>query len=69
VPQVDRWPRIAVAAAQAPGGLRESVEHRFEDGDSPGQCDDGGAVEAGRNDGTHQRQRRYGGRLWRRIGM
>jgi hypothetical protein len=54
VPQVDRRPRVAVAAAQAPGGLGESVGHRFEDGNSPGRCGDGGAVEAGQNDGTRR---------------
>jgi hypothetical protein len=69
VPWVDRWPRIAAAAAQAPRGLGESVRHHFEDGDSPGRCNDGGAAEAGRNDGTHRRRRRYGGHLWRRIGL
>jgi hypothetical protein len=47
VPQVDRWPSVAAAAAQAPGGLRETVRHRFEDGDSPGRCGDGGVVEVG----------------------
>jgi hypothetical protein len=65
---VDRWPRVAVAAAQALGGLEESVGHHFKDGDSPGWCDDGGAVEVGQNDATHRRQRRYGGRLQRRKG-
>jgi hypothetical protein len=69
VPRVDRWPRIAAAAAQAPRGLGESVRHHFEDGDSSGRCNDGGAAEAGRNDGTHRRRRRYGGHLWRRIGL
>jgi hypothetical protein len=69
VPQVDRQPRVATAVAQAPGGLRESVGHRFEDEDSLGRCGDGGAAEAGRNDDTRRRQRRYGGHLQRRIGL
>jgi hypothetical protein len=67
VPQVDRQPRVATAVAQAPGGLRESVGHRFEDEDSLGRCGDGGAAEAGRNDDTRRRQRRYGSHLQRRT--
>jgi hypothetical protein len=63
-----RWTRVAAAVFQAPGGLEDSVRQRFEDGDSPGRCGDGGAVEAGWNDGTHRRRRRYGGRLRRRKG-
>jgi hypothetical protein len=54
VPLMDRWPRVAVAVDQAPGGLRESVGQRFEDGGSPGRCGTGGATEAGRNDGTRR---------------
>jgi hypothetical protein len=42
VPPVDWWPRVAAAAAQARGGLGESVGQHFEDGDSPGQCGGGG---------------------------
>jgi hypothetical protein len=38
VPQVDRRPRVATAVAQVPGGLRESVGHRFEDEDSLGNA-------------------------------
>jgi hypothetical protein len=68
VPLVDRWPRVAAAAAQAPGGLRESVGQHFEDEDSPGRCGDGGAVKEGQNDGTRRRWRCYGGRLRRRKG-
>jgi hypothetical protein len=68
VPQVDRRPRAVAVVAQALGGLGESVEHRFEDGDSLGRCGDGGAAEVGRNDGTRQWRRRYSGRLWRRTG-
>jgi hypothetical protein len=69
VPLLEWWPRVAAAVAQAPGGLRVSVGQCFEDRDSPGQYGDGSAAEASRNDGTHRRQRRYGGRLWRRKGM
>jgi hypothetical protein len=47
VPWVDRWPRVAAAVAQAPGGLGESIGYRFKDGDSPSQCGDNGAAEAG----------------------
>jgi hypothetical protein len=54
VPPVDQWPRVVAATAQAPGGLRESARQCFEDGDSPGQCGNGGAVEAGQNDGTRR---------------
>jgi hypothetical protein len=36
VPPVDRWPMVADAAAQAPGGLKESAGQRFKDGNSPG---------------------------------
>jgi hypothetical protein len=67
VPWVDRQRSVAIAAAQTLG-LRECIGHHFEDRDSPGRCGDSGAAEAGRNDGTHWRQRRYDGRLWRRTG-
>jgi hypothetical protein len=44
---VDRWPRVAAIVPEAPRELGESDDQRFEDGDSPGRCGDGGAVEAG----------------------
>jgi hypothetical protein len=68
VPPVDRWPRVIAAAAQAPGELMESDGQRFQDGDSPGRCGDGGAAETGQNDGASWRWRRYSGRLWKRKG-